>query len=85
MQSGNHLILIIEDEQAIRRLLRASLTNEGYRINEAASADEGLRVAASQPPDLVILDLGLPDLSGQEVLRRLREWYTAPIISYQRY
>lgn len=80
MSQGDHLILIIEDEQPIRRFLRASLNNAGYRINEAASGDEGLRLAASQPPDLVILDLGLPDLDGQEVLRRLREWLTAPIL-----
>jgi two-component system KDP operon response regulator KdpE len=80
MQHGDHLILIIEDEQPIRRFLRASLTNEGYRVNEAVSGDEGLRAATSQPPDLVILDLGLPDVDGQDVLRRLREWLTAPII-----
>jgi two-component system, OmpR family, KDP operon response regulator KdpE len=80
MQQQGPLILIIEDEQPIRRFLRASLANEGYRLNEAASGDEGLRVAASYPPDLVILDLGLPDMDGQEVLRRLREWLTAPII-----
>ncbi len=80
MQTAGHHILIIEDEQPIRRFLRASLTNEGYRIDEAATAAEGLRVATSQPPDLIILDLGLPDADGQEVLSRLREWYTAPII-----
>lgn len=80
MQQGDHLILVIEDEQPIRRLLRASLTNEGYRVNEASSGEEGLRIASSQPPDLVILDLGLPDIDGQVVLRRLREWLTAPII-----
>ncbi|MEN6449819.1 MAG: response regulator [Thermoguttaceae bacterium] len=78
--SGDHLVLIIEDEQPIRRFLRASLTNEGYRLNEAASGEEGLRVAASYPPDLVLLDLGLPDIDGQQVLRRLREWLAAPII-----
>lgn len=75
-----HYILVIEDEQPIRRFLRAALTNEGYRIDEAATGDEGLRLATSHPPDLIILDLGLPDLDGQEVLRRLREWYAAPII-----
>ncbi|OYW14907.1 MAG: DNA-binding response regulator [Planctomycetales bacterium 12-60-4] len=80
MQTGDHHILIIEDELPIRRFLRASLTNEGYRIGEAVSGTEGLRMAASQPPDLIILDLGLPDLDGQEVLLRLREWYSAPII-----
>jgi len=79
MQSGHH-ILIIEDEQPIRRFLKASLSSEGFRVSEAASGEEGLRLATKQPPDLVILDLGLPDLDGQEVLTRLREWYTAPII-----
>jgi two-component system, OmpR family, KDP operon response regulator KdpE len=80
MQPGNHLILVIEDEQPIRRFLRASLTTEGYRLVEAATGEEGLRLAAQQPPDLVILDLGLPGLDGQEVLRQLREWLSAPII-----
>lgn len=78
-QSGHH-VLIIEDEQPIRRFLRASLSNEGYRISEAVSGEEGLRMASSQPPDIVILDLGLPDLDGQDVLQQLREWYTSPII-----
>ena len=80
MPQGDHLILVIEDEQPIRRFLRVSLSNAGYRIQEAASGEEGLRMATSTPPDLVILDLGLPDLDGQEVLTRLREWLTAPII-----
>jgi two-component system KDP operon response regulator KdpE len=80
MQQANPLVLIIEDEQPIRRFLRAALTNEGYRLNEAASGEEGLLVAANYPPDLVILDLGLPDIDGQVVLQRLREWLTAPII-----
>src|SRR6476661_2898063 len=74
------LLLVIEDEEPIRRFLRASLTNEGYRLSEATSGQEGLRIAASQPPDLIILDLGLPDLDGQQVLQRLREWYNSPII-----
>lgn len=80
MPHGDHLILIIEDEQPIRRFLRASLTNEGYRIVEAVTGREGLRAAAGQPPDLVILDLGLPDMDGNEVLKQLREWLTAPVI-----
>jgi len=80
MQPGDHHILVIEDEQPIRRFLRASLTNAGYRLSEAANGAEGLRMAVGQPPDLVILDLGLPDVDGQEVLTRLREWCTAPII-----
>lgn len=80
MQSSGHLILIIEDEQPIRRFLRASLEGGGYRVQEAATGEEGIRTAVSQPPDLVILDLGLPDLDGQEVLNRLREWYQSPVI-----
>ena len=80
MPHADYLILIIEDEQPIRRFLRASLTSAGYRVNEAVSGGEGLRAAASQPPDLVILDLGLPDVDGQDVLRQLREWLTAPIL-----
>lgn len=77
--SGYH-ILIIEDEQPIRRFLRASLDDAGYRVCEAGTAKEGLREAVGLPPDLVILDLGLPDLDGQDVLLKLREWYHAPII-----
>lgn len=74
------LILIIEDELPIRRFLRASLEEQGYRLEEAETGEQSLRIAARQPPDLVILDLGLPDIDGQEVLRRLREWLHAPII-----
>jgi two-component system KDP operon response regulator KdpE len=73
-------ILVIEDEQPIRRLLRVTLEHEGYQIVDAQTGEDGLRAAASQPPELIILDLGLPDLDGQEVLRRLREWSTAPIV-----
>jgi two-component system KDP operon response regulator KdpE len=80
MQQGNHHILVIEDEQPIRRFLKASLSSEGYRVSESVSGEEGLRMACSPPPDLVILDLGLPDLDGQDVLKRLREWFNAPII-----
>lgn len=80
MEQASLLVLIIEDEQPIRRFLRASLTAEGYRVNEAGTGEEGLRLAAQQPPDLVILDLGLPGIDGQEVLRRLREWLTAPVV-----
>lgn len=80
MPTGEHHVLIIEDEQPIRRFLRASLTNEGYRVTEAISGAEGIQLATSHPPDLIILDLGLPDIDGQDVLLRLREWYAAPII-----
>lgn len=74
------LILLIEDELAIRRFLRASLPGETYRLVEAETGKEALRLATQQPPDLVILDLGLPDMDGQDVLRQLREWLHAPII-----
>jgi two-component system KDP operon response regulator KdpE len=80
MPSITPLILLIEDETPIRRFLRASLGAEGLRVIEAETAQKGLRIAAQQPPDIVILDLGLPDADGQEVLQRLREWLHAPII-----
>lgn len=80
MQNGGHHVLVIEDEQPIRRFLRASLEDAGYRVSEAGSGTEGLKTAVSLPPDLVVLDLGLPDLDGQEVLKRLREWYRSPVI-----
>jgi len=80
MEKSNHHILVIEDEQPIRRFLRASLSDEGYRVSEATTGEEGLRLASDRPPDLVVLDLGLPDLDGQIVLKRLREWSSAPII-----
>lgn len=73
-------ILVIEDEPQIRRFLRATLTSHGYKLIESATAQEGLAQAASWVPDLVILDLGLPDLDGVEVARRLREWSAAPIL-----
>jgi two-component system KDP operon response regulator KdpE len=80
MTSEGPLILIIEDEAPIRRFLRASLAEQGYRFNEAETAAEGLRLTASAPPDLVILDLGLPDQSGIEVLKQIRDWSDGPII-----
>lgn len=73
-------ILVIEDEAAMRRFLRVSLESSGYRWVEASSAHEGLSQAASRNPDLVLLDLGLPDLDGIEVTARLREWAKMPII-----
>jgi two-component system KDP operon response regulator KdpE len=74
------LLLLVEDELPILRFLRASLAGEGYRTAEAETGGRALKLAAQQPPDLVVLDLGLPDLDGQEVLRRLREWLRAPIV-----
>ncbi|HEY1015493.1 MAG TPA: response regulator transcription factor [Herpetosiphonaceae bacterium] len=73
-------ILVIDDEIQIRRLLRASLVERGYRVTVAASGEEGLDLAAADPPSAVILDLGLPDLDGMEVCRQLRTWSQAPVI-----
>lgn len=73
-------ILIIDDENAIRRLLEITLKQGGYSILEAPVAREGLLLAASHNPQLIILDLGLPDEDGQSVLKKLREWYVGPII-----
>lgn len=73
-------ILIIDDEPQIRKLLEITLQSNGYRVQEASTAREGLALAASHPPDLILLDLGLPDDSGHTVLKSLREWYTQPVI-----
>jgi len=74
------LILVIEDEAAIRKFLRASLLAHGYRFDEATSVREGALRAAMQPPDLILLDLGLPDGDGLDLTRQLREWTAVPII-----
>lgn len=73
-------MLLIEDEAPIRRFLRASLSANGYEVAEAESAQDGLRQATSQPPDLLILDLGLPDADGLDVLKQIRQWSAAPVI-----
>ena len=73
-------ILVVDDERAIRRFLRASLTAHGYHIFEAARAQEGLDAAVAVRPDLIILDLGLPDSDGIDVTRQLREWSRVPIV-----
>jgi two-component system, OmpR family, KDP operon response regulator KdpE len=74
------LILLIEDEPQMRRFLRAALGGHDYRLVEAASGKEGLAHAASRNPDLILLDLGLPDIDGLELTRQLREWSGVPII-----
>jgi len=74
------LVLIIDDEPQIRRLLTVTLEANGYRVLSAASGQEGLALAAQHRPALMVLDLGLPDLSGQEVLRRVREWSNVPVV-----
>lgn len=73
-------VLIIDDELAIRRFLRASLDNNEYDLIEAADGTSGMRAIASQNPDVVLLDLGLPDIDGVEVARQVREWSSVPII-----
>ena len=77
---SNASILVIDDEAQIRKLLAITLQSNDYRVLEASTAKEGLTAVASHPPDLILLDLGLPDENGHEVLRHLREWYTNPII-----
>jgi two-component system, OmpR family, KDP operon response regulator KdpE len=73
-------ILVIDDEAAIRRFLHSALSSEEFTLYEAASGHNGLSAAAALRPDLVLLDLGLPDLDGIEVVRRLREWSQVPVI-----
>src|SRR5512147_2067086 len=80
MAEEKELILLIEDEQQMRRFLRITLQSQGYRLIEAPTAKEGLLQAASRNPDVVLLDLGLPDMDGLEVTTRLREWTQTPVI-----
>jgi len=74
------LLLVVEDDTQMRKFLRASLSSHGYRLVEAVNGSEGLTQAASYNPDLILLDLGLPDMDGLLVTKRLREWASAPII-----
>src|SRR5512146_30216 len=73
-------VLVIDDELQMRRLLRACLEGNGYQVLEAPSGQEGISQAAQHPPDVVILDLGLPDMDGVTVLKRLREWTRVPVV-----
>ncbi len=73
-------ILIIDDEPQIRKLLQINLESNDYKVIQASTGKEGLMLAASHPPDLVLLDIGLPDASGHEILKKFREWYNNPII-----
>ncbi|HML66409.1 MAG TPA: response regulator [Dysgonomonas sp.] len=73
-------ILIVDDETQIRRLLEITLSASGYKTIEASTGKEGLLMAASYQPSLIILDLGLPDIDGIDVLKNLREWFYKPII-----
>jgi len=80
MNNGDIEILIIDDEPQIRKLLQITLHSNGYDVTEAATAKDGLIIAANHPPALILLDIGLPDISGHHVLKELREWYANPII-----
>ncbi|MDB5199795.1 MAG: Fis family transcriptional regulator [Chitinophagaceae bacterium] len=73
-------ILIIDDEAQIRKLLEITLQSNNYTVNQADNAKNGLITAENHPPDMIILDLGLPDDDGQSVLKKLREWYTNPVL-----
>ncbi|MBP6977817.1 MAG: response regulator [Lentimicrobiaceae bacterium] len=75
-----HTILIIDDEAQIIRLLEITLRSAEYKVIEASTGRDGLMQAAMHPPDLILLDLGLPDEDGQNILVKLREWYISPII-----
>jgi two-component system, OmpR family, KDP operon response regulator KdpE len=80
MSDGGPLVLLVEDEPQMRRFLRVSLTGNGFRLFESETGQDGLLQAATRNPDVVLLDLGLPDLDGLEVTRRLREWSKTPVI-----
>ena len=80
MVSTEPLVLIVDDELPIRRFLRVSLAGEGYRVVEAATAAEALQQIAAQRPDVVVLDLGLPDRDGLTLTREVREWSSVPIV-----
>lgn len=78
--SNNPTILVIDDEVQIRKLLEITLQSNDYNVNQASTAKEGMILAATHPPNMIILDLGLPDENGHVVLQKLRQWYTNPII-----
>jgi two-component system, OmpR family, KDP operon response regulator KdpE len=80
MNKPSNVVLLIDDEPKIRRFLRAGFELDGFTVLEAESAAEGLKAATFSPPDLIVLDLALPDLHGSEVLERIRSWSNVPII-----
>ncbi len=77
---NDQTVLVIDDEAQIRKLLEITLESNGFKVTHATTGKEGLIIAANHPPDLILLDIGLPDQNGQEILKQLREWYTKPII-----
>lgn len=80
MSDAAPTLLLVEDDPQIRRFLRVTLPAHGYRLVEAECGGEGLAQAATRTPDIVLLDLGLPDMDGAEVIRNLREWSAVPIV-----
>jgi len=80
MNEAGQRVLVVDDENSIRRYLRAALSAQGFAIYEAANGQEAINAVISHHPDIIILDLGLPDFDGIEVTRRLREWSQTPII-----
>src|SRR6202789_1426168 len=80
MNRPANIVLLIEDESKIRRFLRAGFELQGYSVIEAENAADGLKAATFSAPDLIILDLNLPDLHGSEVLERIRSWSNVPVI-----
>lgn len=78
--TGTAKILVVDDEPQIRRFLKASLSAHGYSVVEAEDANSAIKAATVEKPDLAVLDLGLPDMDGMEVISRVREWSTMPII-----
>jgi two-component system, OmpR family, KDP operon response regulator KdpE len=80
MKGTNSEILVIDDELQIRKLLQITLESQGFKILQAATGSEGLQIASQKKPDLILLDLGLPDQNGHETLRSLREWSNTPLI-----
>jgi two-component system KDP operon response regulator KdpE len=80
MTDSKPSVLVVEDEKQMRKFVRLSLESNGYAVIEAETGENGIKQAASYTPDLVLLDLGLPDVDGLEVIRRLREWSVVPIL-----
>src|SRR5262245_51779277 len=80
MTTGNPVIVVVEDDPQIRRFLRTGLASHGFEVHEADDGRSGLTATENRKPDLVILDLGLPDLDGIEVVKRLRLWTQVPVV-----
>ena len=80
MSGHGATLLVIDDEAQIRKFLRISLSAQGYQVVEAGTGRDGLAQAALTKPDLVVLDLGLPDMDGKDVLAELREWSQVPVL-----